>query len=280
MLRRAVRQVVYSIPPHYLPARLYALPNFIIVGAQKGGTTSLYKYLVQHPDVRSATKKEVHYFDTNYDKPLGWYRRHFPFRMALQATNALTGESSPYYLYHPDCARRIANILPDVKLVFCLRDPVDRAVSHYWHNVGRGREDLPMGEAFAAEQQRLGVERERLAEDTDYCSFAYQHFSYLSRGLYATQIRAYFDHFDRSQLLFLRSEDLFESPQSALDEVFRFIGLNSFTSPDLNPRNVGRHKSRADENVLAELTHFFQKPNEELSEMLDIEFDWRKPLAD
>ena len=279
MLRRAVRQIVYSISPRYIPVQFYALPDFIIVGAQKGGTTSLYKYLVQHPDIHSATKKEVHYFDTNYDQPLAWYRRHFPLRMALQTSNSITGESSPYYLYHPDCARRIASILPEVKLIFCLRDPVDRAVSHYWHNVRRGREDLPMDEAFAAEQQRLGAERERLVEDTTYSSLAHQHYSYLSRGVYAPQIRAYVDHFDPSQLLFLRSEDLFENPQATLDEVFKFIGLAPFASPDLNPRNVGRHKSRADEKVLDELACFFQKPNEELGEMLGMELDWRQPLG-
>jgi len=113
------------------------------VGAQKAGTSSLYSYMVQHPQVLPAARKEIHYFDRHYDKGLRWYRRHFPLRARL-SSERLSGEASPYYLFHPHAPRRIAETLPDARILMLLRNPANRAISHYFHEARVGREKLPL----------------------------------------------------------------------------------------------------------------------------------------
>ena len=126
---KTVIRAVYVMPTS--PLRL--LPDFLILGAQRCGTTSLYNYLAQHPSVGPLVlEKGAHYFSTNYDKSLAWYRSHFPMKWRAAAERRhgrpfVTGEGSPYYLFHPLAAQRVAKTLPHVKLLVMLRDPVERA---------------------------------------------------------------------------------------------------------------------------------------------------------
>ena len=132
------------------PAR--DLPDFVILGAQRSGTTSLYDWLSDHPAVVPATRKEVHYFDLHYDRGLGWYRAHFPMGHGAH----LTGEATPYLLFHPLAPDRVARDLPPTtRFVVLLRHPVQRAVSHYWHERRMGTESETLAVAVAAEEQRL-----------------------------------------------------------------------------------------------------------------------------
>src|SRR5438093_4320202 len=137
-------RAVYATPT----SKLRVLPDFLIIGAQRAGTTSLYRYLSRHPAVAPAVlAKGAHYFDTAFDRGLPWYRGHFPTRMTAERIRAregtfATGEGSPYYLFHPLAAERIAAALPGVKLVALLRDPVERASSHWVHEAERGFEQL------------------------------------------------------------------------------------------------------------------------------------------
>src|SRR5947209_1159841 len=140
-----------------------ALPDFLIIGAQKAGTTSLYRYLAAHPDIVASTRKEVHFFDINFWRGEWWYRSLFPLRRRLQRRPplrnrpAITGEASPYYLFHPFAPERAAQLLPDAKLIVLLRDPVERAWSHYRHEVANGRETMTFPDALAAEPARLAA---------------------------------------------------------------------------------------------------------------------------
>ena len=154
-------------------ARLRTLPDYLIVGAQRAGTTTLQKHLFLHPDVMPPGRvKGVHFFDTNFGRSPLWYRSHFPTTRARARAEhgtghpVVTGEASPYYLFHPQCASRIADIIPEARIVMLLRDPVARAYSHYLHEERRGFEDLPLEEALAAEPSRLaGDEAKLLADD-------------------------------------------------------------------------------------------------------------------
>src|SRR3954470_22907026 len=144
------------------------LPTFLISGAQRCGTTSMYKTLSQHPQVLPAVlHKGVHYFDTSFGRGLDWYRGHFPTRAAARRVaeavgvpegRVITGESSPYYMFHPMAGRRIAATLPDARLIILLRDPVERAYSAFTHESARGFEDLSFERALAVEQERLDGE--------------------------------------------------------------------------------------------------------------------------
>src|SRR5690606_26180800 len=166
------------------------LPSFLIVGGQRCGTTSMYRALAQHPAILKAVlHKGVHYFDTGYHHDLAWYRAHFPLRRTARAVAARTGlqpmtfESSPYYLYHPLAAERIAADLPDVKLIVLVRDPVERAYSHHAHEVARGFEPVTdFAAALELEPMRLAGAEERLLAGG--YSRSHQHHAYLSRGRY------------------------------------------------------------------------------------------------
>src|SRR5919204_149042 len=155
------------------------LPDFLVIGAQRCGTTSLYRYLEKHPNVIGASpSKGVHYFDMNAERSLRWYRAHFPTerRRRQAGSGAVTGEASPYYLFHPRGPDRVRAAVPDARLIAMLRDPVDRAYSQYQQEYARGFEDAETFErALELEPARLAGERERMLADPEYESPALQH---------------------------------------------------------------------------------------------------------
>jgi hypothetical protein len=242
------------------------LPDYCIIGTQRGGTTSLYNYLVGHPAVARVLTKELRYFDVQHHRGEAWYRSRFPShrhaeRVARRAgTPMVVGEASPDYLFYPEVPSRVAEMVPDVKLIVLLREPVARAHSHYWHQVKRGFETLPVAEALACEAERtrdpvLGVD-----PDT-------HHFSYLARGRYAEQLERWFAHFPRERFLILRSEDLFRDPARTFSQVLRFLELPEWQPaayPDLN-RMAGARMEPALEEAFGPM---FVEPNRHLGELL------------
>jgi hypothetical protein len=150
-MRRAIKRIDRGI--RLGSGRLRVLPDFIIIGGQRCGTTALFNLLGQHPCVETSHPKEVHYFDLQYARPLNWYRQHFPTMMsmrarALRGRRVVSGEPSPYYLFHPRVPERLHD-LPGTRLIALLRNPVDRAYSHYQHEVRLGVETLPFEDAIA-----------------------------------------------------------------------------------------------------------------------------------
>lgn len=272
-----------GLPPELLAPELLlrqataarrADPHFLIIGTQKGGTTTLYDDLARHPHVLPAYEKEVHYFDHHHHRGRAWYRRHFPLRSALDRAAALTGEASPSYLYHPLAPGRIAEALPGVKMVALLREPVGRAVSQYWHMVRAGKEALPMAEAFAAETERLAGEHARILRGEPSDRRVYFTQSYRHRGLYADQLARYLDRFDREQLLVLPSEALFRDRQGTYDRVLGFLGLAPHTLPPLPTSNKGTYRGETPEAVRDELAAFFRPHNERLFRLLGVDEPW------
>jgi len=249
------------------------LPDFLIIGAQKCGTTFLYYLLCQHPYVEPATTKEVHFFDTNFAEGVQWYRSHFSPPAQKDGRKMLTGESSPYYLYHPHAARRAAKVVPQVKLIALLRNPVDRAYSDYNHKFREAREHLSFEDAIGAEEERLRGEKEKLLADENYHSVNYRKYSYLSRGIYVDQLLEWERHFDRDQLLVLKSEDFFENPQDSFERVLGFLDLPHWETGASGQRNEGEY----DEMSLAtrrRLEAYFEPHNRRLYEYLGIDFGW------
>jgi Sulfotransferase domain len=206
------------------------LPDFVIVGAQRAGTTALYQALTEHPSIAGATTKEVHYVDLQFDKGIGWYRGHFPterrMRMLRDRTGAaVTGEASPYYLFHPLAASRLAAIVPDVRVIVMLRDPVARAVSHYHHEISLGFEHRSLTEALEQEPSVIERESHRIVRNPSYQSFEHQHHSFFSRGLYAAQLERWQAHVPANQLLVVQSERLFGDPADQLDRILEFLDV-------------------------------------------------------
>ncbi len=258
---------------------LRSLPDFIIIGAMRGGTTSLYMYLNQHPSVARAFRKEVHFFDLGYWRGLNWYRAHFPSLLHGHIEGLswrrylVTGESTPYYMFHPLAPKRIAETLPHVKLIVLLRNPVDRAYSHYWHAVNMGRENLSFEEALRSEPERLRGERKRLVDDEGYHSPAYQTYSYLARGVYVEQLERWKALFREEQILILCSEEFFEDPQAGLTQVFGFLGLEVRPLKGLRRYNEIRYP-RMDPSLRARLEEYFRPHNLRLYEYLGRDFGW------
>jgi hypothetical protein len=250
------------------------MPDFVIIGAQKCGTTFLYHLLGQHPYVALGAKKEVHYFDHHFsNKGSGWYRSHFPSPMWKGGRRSITGESTPYYLFHPHAAWRMARVVPGARLIVLLRNPVDRAYSHYHQEARRGYELLTFEEAIEAEEARLRGERDRMLADGHYASFNHQYFSYLTRGLYVDQLTEWSRFYDDEQMLVLKSEDLFAQPSDALGSVLDFLGLPGYEPADLDPCLEG-HYPPMDPATRRRLEDFFEPHNQRLYEYLGVDFGW------
>ena len=226
--RRQVRRLADASVRATSPLRM--LPDFLVVGAQRSGTTSMFKTLVQHPQVaRPFLRKGVHFFDKRFEQGLDWYRGHFPVvatsRLRRLGTRPLTGESSPYYMFHPLAGQRIARSLPDVRLIVLLRDPVERAHSAHAHELARGFETEPFERAIALEAERLAGERERMLADPGYDSWSWQHHAYATRGQYVVQPVALEQHVGRERLHVADSQDFFARPAEVFPSVLRFLGL-------------------------------------------------------
>jgi hypothetical protein len=219
-------------------------PGFIIIGAQRCGTTSLFRALMAHPQVvRPTFHKGINYFDLNYHRGARWYRGHFPLANIARARAARYGEpvafeASGYYLYHPFAAERIARDLPAVKLVAILRDPVERAFSAYKHEYARGFERKSFEDALESEDDRLAGEVERMRQDPEYESFPHRHYSYRHRGHYSEQLERVFDYFPRTQCYIMESERYFDQPALEFGKLLAFLGLRSFEPPRFDRYNA------------------------------------------
>lgn len=255
-------------------ARLRMLPDFVIIGAQKAGTTSLCTYLFRHPQVLPPRRKEIHFFDSpEYAYGSDWYRAHFPIdpRLTLAHRRApgglLTGEASPYYLAYPHAPRRLYEVAPNAKLVVMLRNPVDRALSHYHHQIRHGREDLSFEDAIRAEPERLAGELEKMLEDEDYYSYNYWAYSYVARGLYAAQLERWYEHFPKEQILVIRSEDFFRQTSSEMQKVTEHIGLQDFALPRYGKQNAGTY-TRLESSSREHISKYFEEANQRLTRVL------------
>ncbi len=253
------------------------LPTFVIVGAQRAGTTSLYKYLAEHPDVgRVRLGKGVHYFDTNAHRSMDWYRSHFPLdpeRVPFKQGPLHVGEGAPYYMFHPECPRRIDEALPGVKVIAILRDPIERAHSQWAHEYARGYETLEFEAALDAESERLAG-TEALLTEPDGRSFEHQHHSYVARGQYAEQVERLWNVFGRDRVLILSSNELFGDPASAYASTLSFLGLPPHDA-NFEVHNA-RSYSKISPQIEARLTERFGASNERLVTMLGPAFDFRR----
>jgi hypothetical protein len=214
-----------------------ALPDAMIIGAMKSGTSSLHYYLTQQPQVIAPLRKEVHYFDLNFGRGEAWYRANF----GREGQDGVNLDSSPYYLFHPLVPQRAQALVPDAKLIVLLRDPVRRAYSHYWHERDKGRESLSFEDAIAAEPDRIDRAHERLARGEIERSAAHQYFSYLARSRYAEQLERWLRFYPREQLLVLRFEDLAREPLLLANESLVHVGLPPLGGARLEPRNTRKY---------------------------------------
>ena len=218
--------------------------DFIIVGAQKAGTTALFDHLSDDPALSLSKVKEVHFFD---DESLDWSRPDYGAYHAQfdWSQDKPRGEATPIYMYWPGALERIAAYRPDIKLVLMLRDPIERAWSHWRMEYSRGVESLPFAVCIRRGRQRLfdgapwGHDRE---------------FSYVERGFYADQIERLFGLFPRDQVLILRADDLQSNPDTVLSRFNAFVGAPPPPNTTARRVHVGQEMGemdQADQDFLA-----------------------------
>lgn len=280
-LHRRARNATSTVGRVTAPWRLE--PSFLIVGAQRAGTTSMYKTLTEHPEVLGAgLHKGVHYFDTHYDKGPKWYRGHFPTRWSARRTQRstgnepITGEASPYYMFHPLVPQRIAQELPGAKVIVMLRDPVERAYSAFTHETARGFETEPFERAIELEEVRLAGVEEKFAADPYFQSLEHQHNAYLARGRYVEQLERLEHHVGRENIHVVDSDELFVDAEPLIRETVEFLGLSPWAPASLQKRNARPRRSLEGE-VRERLERYFEPYDERLAAWCGRTPSWRTP---
>ena len=278
-------QISFKIRKFYrsLSSEKRVLPDFIIIGVQKGGTSSLYSYLIQHPGIIPALDKEVHFFDSpsNRAKGLSWYRTYFCTKSKKQNLAKklgyfpLTGEATPSLLFDLHAPKFVAQAIPNVKLIVLLRDPIIRAFSHYYHNRKfEGREPLSFEEAVEQEANRIHDKMEFWQNHEDYIDVSIGHYAYLQRGFYDEQLNRWLKYFSRDQFCILKSEDFFNFPQNQLDKVISFLDLPNYQFDVSKAINSGNYKTELPEKTQEKLRNKFKEHNKRLCEILGWDSTW------
>ncbi len=254
-------------------------PDFIVIGGQKCGTTSLHRYIKEHPNIIPPYKKDSSFFDANFFRGFKWYHAYFPKEKQMDAYQAqsgeryITGEVTTSYIHHPATPQRIHEAYPKTKFIALLREPVQRAYSHYQHMVRTGREELSFKEAIAREDERLANAEERVLAGNDEALKAFRNYSYKSRGRYAEQLERWLEFFPREQFLIFKSEELFQDPERVTRQVYEFLDIPYFQLAQYKNVNPGGYPS-AEAETLDLLKEYFRPHNERLAELLGDDFGW------
>jgi hypothetical protein len=235
-----------------------ALPDFVVIGAAKCGTTFFYHLLTKHPYIEPAAAKELRFFDLLFDEGTEWYRRCFPKSRWKDGRKTITGEGTPGYLFDPHVPQRMAKVIPQARLIALLRNPVDRAYSAYYHRVRNGQDT-------------------RSFEETIEAPLKDPHHGQLSRGIYVDYLLHWSKFFSDEQMLVLKSEDFFERPRETLKPVLDFLDLPEWepeASEFRDKVNKGKYEQKMDPATRRRLEDFFEPHNRRLYEYLGVDFGW------
>ena len=270
---RTVYHVLFKRHFYGLTSSFRVLPDLIVIGVVRGGTTSLYHYLAQHPCIRKSAYDEIGFFDDNYHLGLNWYRSMFPTRFTKQSIEKkhgkfITYEVTPFYIYSKKVASRIQSILPHVKLITILRNPIDRAYSNYHLSVRMGNEKRTFEEAIEKDFETLKeIEPFKNSKPEYYQQIAGE--SYIARGFYAEQLKTWLELFHKDQILIITTEELGSDSQRTFD----FLGLPKHKVKDLEKKNEASYSPMM-EKTRKILVDYFKPHNQQLYDLLGIKFDW------
>ncbi|WP_171022183.1 sulfotransferase domain-containing protein [Thalassotalea litorea] len=258
-----------------LTAKSRVLPNFMVLGARYSGTASLVKLINEHPKLHGTCQSQIHYFDgglfpekDNFLKGENWYRAHFPMRKEMPQGH-LAYEASTFYSFHPLAAKRLHDLLPKVKLIFVLRNPVDRAIHQYRDAKRHNREYLPLINALQIEEKRLAW----TLKNKDYKSGTFIHATYKTRGHYQEQIARYLELFPKEQIKLVSIEELTRHPNKVIGEIYRFLGVEN-TTRKIDSINLPQVNLEHESDVRNYLQDYFSRRNQAFYEFSGKSFNW------
>lgn len=258
------------------PGRQGTLPRVVVIGGQRCGTTSLFRYLAAHPQVAAAHSKELNYFSLHHDRGLRWYRGCFP----TVSDSMVTMEASPLYLFDPRVPERAAAALPQTHFIALVRNPTERAYSHYLHNLEHGVEPLSFADALAAEPKRLDQAR-TLGLSTTKGVRAMRNASYVHRGLYAERLTPWMEHVGPDRLHVVQFEQLFESPERTYGGLLESLALDA--QPDVIFQRANHwddeRQTQLTPSLRAQLDERFAQPNEQLRRLLGWQTSWTSRVS-
>lgn len=259
------------------------LPDYIIIGPSQSGTTSLYMYMGKHPEIKLGTTKGINYFNKS-SKGVNWYKSNFPTTLTKYYTEhfrgkkLVTGEGTAAYLSSPGTAETISKLVPAVKLITMLRNPIDRTYANYNKNRRDGKESRTFEEVIKEEEKWLNTEffdqikeNKKESQLTEFPDVT--HNPCLGRSLYYYQLRKWLKVFTRDQILIIKSEGFFKDPNKTLEDVFRFLGLAPIKLKDFKNYNPGRYEKMKD-STREYLRQYFKPHNEKLYQLLGEDFNW------
>tara|TARA_B110000196_G_C21089062_1_gene636591 strand:+ start:372 stop:1208 length:837 start_codon:yes stop_codon:yes gene_type:complete len=253
-----------------ITASTRVLPNFIIVGTVRSGTTSLYYNICEHPSINSAAYDEIGFFDSNYHLGMNWYRSMFATEKKMNSIKketgyAITGEDTPFYFWKKEVVERIFKVLPDVKIIAIFRNPVDRAYSNY--NLGLRAKTEKLTFENSIDEEITFLDEHTFRESID------RRRSYLSKGIYEKQIRLWLDVFPKEQIHILSTEDMQKNPQDTILKIFKFLNLSEY-----NIKNPQKQKQveyqKMNEQTRKRLINFYKPYNEKFFEIIEQKFEW------
>ena len=258
---------------------LHSDPDFLVIGTARSASTSLYQYLIQHPCVGACLTKQPHFFDKHFNKGIEWYKIFFPniftkfYKTNILRTKFVTGEATVHYILHPLAPKRVAKMYPKIKLIVILRNPVDRAYSHYQTELSNKSENLSFEKAIKVENKRLEDEFEKLAEDRNYESKNYPHRAYITSGIYVEQLKRWLEYFSMDQFLILSSEDFIINPSEQFKKILDFLNLPPFDLPNYKKIH-SRNYRKINLETRKKLLKFYEPYNKQLYELTGKDFHW------
>lgn len=260
----------------------HTLPDFILCGAPRCGTTSIYEGLLEHPNIFSAKIKEIHFFDGNYHRGENWYRYHFPSKLKKLINKRIfkkkfvTGEATPFYLIHPHAPHRVKRISSKVKLLVILRNPIDRAYSHFSSAVSNGKEELSFEDAIKEEKNRVWGEMEKMKDNDDYdSSEIYYRKAYFLQGLYYNDLSRWMEIFPRKQFLIISSEEFFKDSTQNFNKIYKFLELSQFNYNKYVHFHLRKYSPMKNETRRL-LIEYYKPYNEKLYKLIGKSYDWDK----
>ena len=265
-----------------LAGPFHTLPNFILFGVSRSGTTSLYQYLSQHPNIEPCAVKETRFFDMYYERGINWYRMNYPsvwqkfVFTKLKNKKFITGEASGAYIENPHTPKRIHDLDPNIKLILLVRNPVDRAFSHYIRKMKNGSEKLSFEESIEQEKSRIQGEQDKMEKNEKYYSSIFHSLGYLTKGLYAIPLKNWLKYFSMKQILVLENGEFLHDPEKVYNRAIEFLGLPKWKLPEYKKFSKQRLSIEMDPKTREKLLDYCKPFNEEFYSLIGKKFDWDK----